>query len=81
LAGIVNLAGNFARSINAELTAVYNNRTVTTDFQDTTKSFCGYYMQDAELESIRLGSDTGQRSEDESRAGGIGRFHLMGIWG
>ena len=31
--------GNYATSSNPELTTVYNNRAVTTDFQDTTKGF------------------------------------------
>jgi hypothetical protein len=47
LAGIVTLAGNFATSTDAELTTVYNNRAVTTDFQDTNKGFCGNYIQDS----------------------------------
>ncbi len=44
LAGIVNRAGSFATSTNAELTTIYNNRTITTDYKDTTTGFCGPYM-------------------------------------
>ena len=43
LAGIVNLAGSFYTSSNAELTAIYNNRAVATDFSDITSGYCGPY--------------------------------------
>jgi kumamolisin len=41
LAGIINLAGGFAASTNAELTTIYGNMAVLTDFKDITSSFCG----------------------------------------
>ncbi|MGO9085277.1 MAG: hypothetical protein ACLQBK_08635 [Candidatus Sulfotelmatobacter sp.] len=48
LAGIVNNAatrsGTFAASSNAELTTIYANRAVTTDFTDITSAYCGPYM-------------------------------------
>jgi kumamolisin len=47
LAGIVNLAGHFARSTNAELSTIYNHMAVTMDFKDTVQGYCGYYMQDS----------------------------------
>lgn len=47
-AGIVNNAetgsGSFAGSTAAELTTLYNNRKVATDFTDITTGFCGPYM-------------------------------------
>ena len=43
LAGILNLAGSFYTSPNAELTAIYNNRAVTADFSDITSGYCGPY--------------------------------------
>jgi kumamolisin len=43
LAGIVNLAGSFATSTNAELSTIYGNLAVTTDFRDLTTGFCGPY--------------------------------------
>jgi len=44
LAGIVNNAGRFAASTDAELTTIYKNQGVTTDFTDITAGFCGFYM-------------------------------------
>jgi kumamolisin len=48
LAGIINNAatrsGTFAASSNAELTTIYANRSVTTDFFDITSAYCGPYM-------------------------------------
>ena len=44
LAGIVNRAGAFAASSNAELTTMYTNKAVTADFTDITSAFCGPYM-------------------------------------
>ena len=44
LAGIVNKAGSFATSTNAELTTIYNNMAVPAYFRDTTDGFCGPYM-------------------------------------
>lgn len=44
LAGIVNRAGAFAASTNAELTTMYANKAVTTDFTDFSSGFCGPYM-------------------------------------
>ena len=43
LAGVVNRAGGFAASSNAELTKVYANKAITTDYSDTTLGFCGPY--------------------------------------
>jgi kumamolisin len=43
LAGILNLADHFYMSSNAELTAIYNARGVTSDFTDITTGFCGPY--------------------------------------
>jgi kumamolisin len=43
LAGIINLAGSFAASTNAELTTVYGNRTNTADFHDIATGYCGPY--------------------------------------
>ena len=44
LAGIVNRAGSFATSSNAELTTIYGNMTSTADFKNTTWGMCGPYM-------------------------------------
>lgn len=44
LAGIVNNAGHFYKSTNAELTEIYSDTHVTTDFGDVTQGFCGPYM-------------------------------------
>ena len=44
LAGIVNRAGAFAASTNAELTTIYANRAVVADFTDITSAYCGPYM-------------------------------------
>ncbi|HMD86702.1 MAG TPA: S53 family peptidase [Terriglobia bacterium] len=44
LAGIVNNAGGFAASTNAELTTIYKNKAVTADITDITTGFCGFYM-------------------------------------
>ncbi len=44
LAGIVNLAGHFAPSTSSELTTIYNNMAMATDFRDTATGFCGPYM-------------------------------------
>lgn len=44
LAGIVNRAGTFAASSNAELTKIYANKAVTADFTDITTGWCGAYM-------------------------------------
>jgi len=41
-AGIVNAAGSFAASSNAELTELYGD--VKTDFTDITQGWCGVYM-------------------------------------
>ncbi|HTZ95606.1 MAG TPA: hypothetical protein VMB18_04355, partial [Terriglobales bacterium] len=43
LAGIVNRAGSFAASSNAELTKVYANRASTADFHDISAGDCGPY--------------------------------------
>lgn len=42
-AGIVNHAGTFAASSNAELTTIYKNRATAADFRDITTAFCGPY--------------------------------------
>jgi subtilase family serine protease len=44
LAGILNRAGAFAASSSAELTTIYTNKAVTTDFTDITVGYCGPYM-------------------------------------
>ena len=44
LAGIVNRAGSFAASTNAELTTIYGNMAVVADFTDITTAYCGPYM-------------------------------------
>jgi kumamolisin len=43
LAGILNLAGSFHTSSNAELTAIYDNRALAADFRDITSGYCGSY--------------------------------------
>jgi subtilase family serine protease len=43
LAGIINSAGSFHASSNAELAAIYSNRTVAADFRDITTGYCGPY--------------------------------------
>lgn len=40
LAGVINSAGSFKASTNAELTEVYNNRTVTSAYTDITSGSC-----------------------------------------
>jgi kumamolisin len=49
LAGIVNSAGGFAASSNAELTTIYNNMSDAKDFFDITSAYCGPYMGFAAL--------------------------------
>jgi subtilase family serine protease len=44
LAGIVNRAGSFAASSNAELTKIYNNMSNSRDFTDVFSGYCGFYM-------------------------------------
>ena len=44
MAGIVNNAGHFYTSTNAELTEIYSDTHVTTDFGDVTMGYCGPYM-------------------------------------
>jgi subtilase family serine protease len=44
LAGIINKAGSFAASSNAELTTQYSNKNNAADFTDITVGFCGPYM-------------------------------------
>jgi hypothetical protein len=41
LAGVINSAGSFKADSNAELTEVYNNRTVTSAYTDITSGSCG----------------------------------------
>ena len=43
LAGIINSAGSFYASSNAELAAIYGNRSVAADFRDITTGYCGPY--------------------------------------
>jgi subtilase family serine protease len=43
LAGIINSAGSFYASSNAELAAIYGNVAVTADFRDITAGYCGPY--------------------------------------
>lgn len=43
LAGILNLAGSFYTSSNAELTAIYGKLGVATDFTDIASGYCGPY--------------------------------------
>jgi subtilase family serine protease len=44
VAGIINRAGSFAASSNAELTTIYNNMSNTSDFTDIKSGYCGPYM-------------------------------------
>jgi subtilase family serine protease len=43
LAGIINSAGSFRASTNAELTSIYGARSNAADFRDITSGFCGPY--------------------------------------
>ncbi len=43
LAGIINSAGSFESSTDAELTTIYGNLGVATDFRDVTAGYCGPY--------------------------------------
>ncbi|MGA9529475.1 MAG: S53 family peptidase [Terriglobales bacterium] len=43
LAGIINAAGSFYTSSNAELTAIYSKLGVAADFNDVASGFCGPY--------------------------------------
>jgi subtilase family serine protease len=43
LAGIINSAGSFHTSTNDELTMIYGNIAITTDFRDITTGYCGPY--------------------------------------
>jgi kumamolisin len=43
-AGIVNRAGAFAATSNAELTTMYKNMATAADFRDITPGFCGPYQ-------------------------------------
>ncbi len=43
LAGIINSAGSFYASSNAELAIIYGNRNSTADFRDITTGYCGPY--------------------------------------
>jgi subtilase family serine protease len=43
LAGIVNRAGSFAATTAAELTTIYKDKAITTDYHDVTLGFCGPY--------------------------------------
>ena len=44
LAGIVNRAGSFAASSNAELTSIYADKALTADYTDITAAYCGPYQ-------------------------------------
>jgi kumamolisin len=46
LAGIINNIGTFYANTNAELTAIYNNRSNTVDFTDITSGGCGTHNAD-----------------------------------
>jgi subtilase family serine protease len=50
MAGIVNAAGRFSASSNAELTGVYLALGGAGNFSDITRGYCGYYMQDSALD-------------------------------
>jgi len=43
LAGIVNSAGSFETSTNAELTTIYGNLGVAANLRDITTGYCGPY--------------------------------------
>jgi len=43
LAGIVNLAGHFSTSSNAELTTIYSNMSNSSDFRDITSGTAGSF--------------------------------------
>jgi subtilase family serine protease len=43
LAGIINSAGSFHASTIDELTTIYGNIAITTDFRDITTGYCGPY--------------------------------------
>lgn len=43
LAGVLNLAGSFHTSSNAELITIYEHRTLAADFSDITSGYCGAY--------------------------------------
>lgn len=43
LAGIINSAGSFAASTNAELMTIYGNQGIVTDFRDIATGYCGPY--------------------------------------
>jgi kumamolisin len=43
LAGIINLAGSFAASSNAELSTIYGNLGVAADLRDIASGYCGPY--------------------------------------
>ena len=43
LAGIINSAGSFRASTNAELTTMYGNRAATSYFRDVATGYCGPY--------------------------------------
>jgi kumamolisin len=43
IAGVINRAASFATSSQVELTTIYNNMNVTTDYKNTTTGFCGPY--------------------------------------
>jgi hypothetical protein len=47
LAGVINSAGTFNASSNAELTEIYNNRTKTADFTDITSGSCATHSAKA----------------------------------
>ena len=44
LAGVINGAGSFAASSNAELTTIYMNMSNAADFTDIISAYCGPYM-------------------------------------
>lgn len=59
LAGIVNNAGTFNASTNAELTEIYKNLGVVADFNDITSGACNYYMSSSAVAGYDLCTGVG----------------------
>jgi subtilase family serine protease len=59
LAGIVNNAGTFNASSNAELTEIYKNLGVAADFNDITSGACNYYMSSTAVAGYDLCTGVG----------------------
>ena len=64
LAGIINAAGGFKASSQAELQEIYTNRAVTTDFHDITIGNCGLNVGSSAIKGYDLctgvGTDVGR---------------------